>query len=220
MKATDADTLIGFLFDLDGVLIDSEEQYTRIWEEIDDCFPTGVESFAHVIKGTTLDNILSTYYPDAGTQLKVRDMLALKEGCMVYGYTSGAAELLQAISDRGERAVLVTSSNRDKMAILRRQLPEMESRFVEIITGDRVSHSKPHPEGYLMGAGITGAHPRNCVVFEDSMQGVKAGHAAGCYVVGVAGTYPADRLAEYSDTTVRSLAEIDLDKLINLLRSR
>lgn len=220
MKTIDADIAIGFLFDLDGVLIDSEEQYTRIWEEIEECFPTGVENFARVIKGTTLDNILSTYYPDSDTQKEVRKLLAEKEETMTYGYTPGAAELLQNLSDRGEKAVLVTSSNRDKMNILRRQIPEMENRFIAIVTGDKVTRSKPHPEGYLLGAGITGAHPRNCVVFEDSMQGVKAGQSAGCYVIGVAGTYPAERLAEYSDTIVDNLLQIDIDNLIKLLKAR
>lgn len=54
--------MTGFLFDLDGVVIDSETQYSQIWHHIDTCFPTGVDDFEHVIKGMTLDNILNTYF--------------------------------------------------------------------------------------------------------------------------------------------------------------
>ena len=66
---------IGFLFDLDGVIIDSEREYTRIWHAIDQKFPTGVENFEYVIKGRTLTEILDTFFPDRDTHPKVTDML-------------------------------------------------------------------------------------------------------------------------------------------------
>ena len=66
---------IGFLFDLDGVIIDSESEYTRIWHAIDQKFPTGVENFEYVIKGRTLTEILDTNIPHSDTQPKVTEML-------------------------------------------------------------------------------------------------------------------------------------------------
>lgn len=213
-------TRIGFLFDLDGVLIDSETQYTRIWQEIDNIHPTGVEDFAYRIKGTTLDNILSTYYPEPSTQKKIRLLLYDKEGAMHYGYTPGAEEFLEKLSARGHKVVLVTSSNEDKMNKLWKQHPEMKKRFISIVTGDKVTRSKPDPEGYLLGASLTGASPTNCVVFEDSLQGVKAGKAAGCYVVGVSGTVSRDRLAEYADIIIDTLNEVDLIKIEKILIER
>ena len=211
---------IGFLFDLDGVLIDSESQYTKIWSDIDRAFPTGVENFALKIKGTTLENILSTYFP--GDQLKkdVKKMLDEKEAEMVYEYTPGAQALLSALKENGQGAVIVTSSNDEKMSILWKQHPEMKTYFNSIVDGDQVSRSKPDPEGYLLGAERLGADAKRCVVFEDSMQGVKAGRAAGSYVVGVAGTNPAEKLAEYADIVVDSLEEISWEKLAEILRSR
>lgn len=212
-------TDIGFLFDLDGVLIDSESQYTGIWQEIEEEFPTGVENFALRIKGTTLPNILNSYFK-AEDHSRIRELLEIKEAAMVYAYLPGANELLEMLSEGGHRAVIVTSSMNDKMQILWNQHPEMRGYFIDIITGDRVSHSKPDPEGYLLGAKTLGASPSKCVVFEDSYQGVKAGHAAGCYVVGVKGTVEPDRLAEYSDIVVDSLEEIDLNQLVRLLKDR
>lgn len=53
----------GVLFDLDGVLIDSESIYTEFWEDVDKVFPTNVPDFAHIIKGSTLPKILGTYFP-------------------------------------------------------------------------------------------------------------------------------------------------------------
>lgn len=97
MKTTNKDN-IGFLFDLDGVIIDSESRYTEIWGEINGCFPTGVAQFEHKIKGTTLDNILSTYFDEADRDSVVA-MLNEKEQAMVYDYLPGAKELLETIKN-------------------------------------------------------------------------------------------------------------------------
>ena len=59
---------IGVLFDLDGVLVDTETSYTGFYESLDRIYPTGVEKFPYVIKGTTLDSILSKYFPDKEIQ--------------------------------------------------------------------------------------------------------------------------------------------------------
>lgn len=211
---------IGFLFDLDGVLIDSENQYTQIWSMIGDTFPTGVENFALKIKGTTLENILNTYYPDKDMQKLVKAMLDQKEAEMVYDYTPGAEELLKALKKQGEHSAIVTSSNDEKMSILWRQHPEMKGYFDKTVDGDQVTKSKPDPEGYLLGAQHLGVRPERCAVFEDSIQGVKAGRAAGSYVIGVAGTNPAEKLTEYCDIVVESLEEIDLKELEKILRAR
>ena len=74
---------IGFLFDLDGVLIDSESEYTRIWQKIDSHFPTGVDNFAIKIKGQTLPEILNTYFRQA-IHPQVTDMLNDMEQQMRY----------------------------------------------------------------------------------------------------------------------------------------
>lgn len=183
-------TNIGFLFDLDGVLIDSERKYTEIWNGIDHVFPTGIENFATKIKGTTLENILSSYFPSSLIQDKVKKMLYEEENRMLYEYKEGAEELLKELKCMHIPAVLVTSSNGAKLSRLWMQLEDLEGYFQAIIDGDMVSRSKPDPQGYLLGAQAAGCVPEKCVVFEDSLQGVKAGNAAGAYVIGVAGTLP------------------------------
>ncbi len=211
---------VGFLFDLDGVLIDSESIYTKIWSEINDLFPTGVENFAIKIKGTTLEAILGHYYPDPEVRAQVEEALYEREGKIVYQYTAGAKELLEGLKERDIPAVLVTSSNEIKMSHLWEHIPGMRDLFTAVITGDNVTKSKPDPEGYLLGAKLAGCAPNHCVVFEDSLQGVIAGRAAGAYVVGVAGTLPAEVIAPYSDVVVTTLEGFDIDKLVDILKTR
>lgn len=188
-----------YLFDLDGVIVDSETEYTRIWEQIGLAFPTGVEDFARKIKGTTIDNILSTYYPEPERASGVRQMLYDLEENMDFPVFDGARRLLDELKDREVPCALVTSSNEVKMRVLWSRNPWLRDYFHVVVTADMVSRSKPDPEGYLKGASLLGFRPGECTVVEDSLQGVKAGRSAGCRVIGVAGTLPADVLAPYSD---------------------
>ena len=208
------------LFDLDGVLIDSERKYTEIWAAIERHWPTGIENFAYKIKGTTLEDILDRYFPDPEVREKVVAELMRLEGMMVYEPLPGAIGFLEYLRKRHIPVAMVTSSNDKKMDHLWKDMPGFEKYFDTIITGDEVRHSKPDPEGYLCASDRLGANPKKCAVFEDSLQGVKAGRAAGAYVVGVAGTLKAEDIAPYCDIVVYSLSEIDPDKLIEILKNR
>lgn len=217
---TIANKKVGFLFDLDGVLIDSEKEYTSIWTEIDRQFPSGYENLALRIKGMTLTEIIDTYFPAPSQREGVPVLLHELEQKMSYEWLPGAKELLTWLKENEIPAALVTSSNQDKMNHLREELPEAESFFTYIVTGDQVKNSKPNPEGYLLGAKLIGCKPEHCVVFEDSLQGVKAGNASGAYVIGVAGTLPEEKIAPYSNIVVESLTEINPKSVIENLRNR
>lgn len=210
----------GFLFDLDGVLIDSEKEYSRIWARINSEFPSGKENLEVIIKGCTLDKILEDNYPNKEVQKKVVSRLYELESKMQYRWLPGAKELLSSLSSRGIPAVMVTSSNDDKMRHLDEELPEIRSYFSYIVTANQIRHSKPDPEGYLLGASEIGCLPEMCVVFEDSIQGVTAGFRAGSYVVGVAGTNPRHALEPWSDKVVDSLEEIDVDEIVASILSK
>lgn len=210
----------GFLFDLDGVLIDSETAYSEIWTRIEREYPTGIEDFARKIKGTTFEKILSDNYPDASTRAKVEARLYELEGQMSYKPLPGAIELLMTLNERGIPAVIVTSSNDKKMQHLWSDLPDFRQYFRKIVDGDMVTHSKPDPEGYLLGASLIDRKPEHCVVLEDSLQGVKAGHNSGAYVVGVAGTLPAETIAPYCDMVVDTLEGFDVEGLVEILENR
>lgn len=211
---------IGFLFDLDGVIIDSEDEYTHIWAQINREYPTGIENFEKVIKGCTLSKILEENYADFETRQAVAARLHELEDKMDYKFLPFAKEFLEELKRRDLPSVLVTSSDTKKMAHLWEILPEVKNYFNYIITGDMVSTSKPSPEGYLKAADKIQVNSRNCVVFEDSLQGVMAGKNADSFVVGVAGTLPAQSLAPYSHIIINNFQEINLDDLILNLKER
>lgn len=208
---------IAFLFDLDGVVIDTERVYTRIWDKINNTYPTGVDNFTARIKGTNLNSILSTYYPAADVRSKVEKMLYDEEKSMVYSYTRGAEDFIGNLLRHDIPTALVTSSNNVKMQNLYRSLPELSDYFNIIITGDMVAESKPSPEGYLLAAHKLGIMPSKCIVFEDSLQGVIAGRRAGAVVCGVRGTVAEDALLPYCDYIVDNIGQADMDEIIKRL---
>lgn len=211
---------IGFLFDLDGVLIDSEKEYSRIWQQINREFPTGIENLEVIIKGCTLTKILNDHYPEQDVQMKVTKRLHELENQMRYDYLPHAREFLIKLKDMGVPCALVTSSDDEKMRHLKEEIEEIFDFFQYIVTGDQVETSKPSPEGYILGAKKLNKDPKNCVVFEDSLQGVMAGKNAEAYVVGIAGTLPAEKLEPHSNIVINNFNELDLDNLIQELNNR
>lgn len=177
------------LFDLDGVLIDSEGLYTAFWDKTERLFPTGIPDFAHAIKGTNLESILLLFKPEERDEI-LRRILDFDHH-LEYPMFPGAEEFLQLLHRRGIPAALVTSSNPEKMEQLFKQYPHFKDYFGCIVNGSMVTKSKPDPEGYLLAAKILGKDIERCVVVEDSLQGIRAGRAAGAEVWALSTTLPA-----------------------------
>ncbi len=195
----------GALFDLDGVIVDSESLYTVFWTDMERRFPTGDPNYAFSIKGMTLTRILGNYSVE--DRPKVVEAIHDFEQSMVYPVMPGVFDTIAMLRSRGAATALVTSSDSVKMDYLFAQHPELRPLFDVIIDGSMVSRSKPDPQGYLMAAEALGVDPRGSLVFEDSIQGLQAGRAAGARVIGLATTFPAGRIAPLADVVLSSLAD-------------
>ncbi len=205
------------LFDLDGVVVDTEGQYTKFWQQVGRRdFPADAD-FAGSIKGRTLTDILSSYYPgDPDRQAVIKGELEDFERHMDFPYVPGVADVLSALEIAGVPTAVVTSSNREKMACLYARRPEIKSRFTAIYTAEDAGRSKPAPDCYLNAARRLGAEASHCIVFEDSLSGVKAGHASGACVVGLTTTNLAEALAPWCDLVVNDFTGITLADLERL----
>lgn len=210
---------VGVLFDLDGVIIDSERSYTQIWARINEMYPTGVPDFPRVIKGMTLADILSKYF-HAGLHQGVVNYCVDEERKLVFNYMPGARELLCALKGLGIPAALVTSSDAAKMEALHSKMPDLRQWFTAIVYGEMVSRGKPAPDPYLMGAKLIGVEPCRCAVVEDSLSGLRSGHDAGAYTVGMTDTLGRDAILGHADLLLDSLEELDIGSLLNLLKKR
>lgn len=209
---------VGVLFDLDGVLIDSEGLYTCFWQDIEKIYPTGVEDFAYVIKGNALFKILDTYFVGDEVKADIIERVHRFEHDIVYPIYEGVMEFLAELEQRGIPAAIVTSSDNEKMRSLFKQYPDFRTYFDAIITGSDVTQSKPHPEGYLKGAEAIGRKPENCYVFEDSLQGLDAGLASGATVIGLTTSNPADVVKEKAHGLIDSFVSYTVDRMLAVNR--
>ena len=203
----------GVLFDLDGVLLDSEGLYSIFWAQMDKERPTGIDNFASFIKGFHLDRILGYFDSDETRQHVLEQLLAFEKE-MRYEFFPGALEFVRQLRAMNIPMAIVTSSDRKKMQSLYQQHPEFPTLFDQIITGDMVVKAKPDPYCYLMGAELIGVDIKDCIVIEDSRNGLLAGRASGAKVIGIATTLSADDVSPLSDLTVNTIADLSIDMML------
>lgn len=204
---------IAALFDLDGVLIDSESIYTVFWNRMNELFPTGIDNFPYVIKGTTLPQILDRYFPDPEVQAELRVYLKKQEAEMVYRIFPGVERFLKALKEKDIPTAIVTSSNDAKMKVLFDSLPGFRDYFDVVVTDTDVTRSKPDPQGYMLAAERLGVPSEHCVVFEDSRAGLEAGRRAGGKVVAVATTLTHEDIAGCGDIVIDSFEELTPERV-------
>lgn len=207
----------GVLFDLDGVLLDTEGIYTDFWQTIDDKYPTGVPGFAHIIKGSNLTTILDTYYPDKELQKIIISILDGFEKEMKYRPFTDAIKFVDELKSSSIPTCIVTSSSMLKMNNAFEQLPGFREKFDGLVTGDMVKHCKPNPEGYLLGAQQIGLKPENCYVFEDSLQGIQAGLNAGCKVIALTTTVAREQIEKLkANKIINNFAGFSVQEMLSL----
>lgn len=207
----------GALFDLDGVLIDSESTYTRFWQEIERIYPTGIENYAIAIKGTTLPEIMK-HYDDESVKSDILRRIHDFQESMTYELYPGVVGFLTELRDRGIRSAIVTSSDNRKMQLLFEQLPQLKELVDVVVDASMVTRSKPDPEGYLKAAEAIGCNPDDCFVFEDSIQGLKAGNASGATVIALATTYPQEQLKGKAAKIIGGFEDFNVDDMLAVSR--
>ena len=192
------------LFDLDGVLVDSQAVVARTWQEwaVEKDLDAG--RILEVAHGRRPAEVVRLFAPHLDADAEARELERMEtndlEGVLEI---EGARELLSSLPADGW--TVVTSGTRvlasGRMEHVGLPLPE---RFV---SADDVENGKPHPEAYLKGAEILGVSPEACVVVEDAPSGVSSAKSAGMRVIAVATTYREDDLHE-ADAVVASLTGI------------
>lgn len=192
------------LFDLDGVVFDTEPQYTEFWGRQCREFHPEEPGLEYRIKGQTLVQIFDRHFSGGLESCRsvVVERLNEFERNMQFDYVQGFEIFVASLKKRGVKTAVVTSSNKGKMNTVYERHPEFRQMFDEILTSEDFEHSKPHPDCYQKAAARFGAKAEHCVVFEDSFNGLKSGRAAGMYVVGLATTNAAEDIAPYCDEVI------------------
>ncbi len=207
------------LFDLDGVVFDTEGQYSIFWGMIGKEYHPEIENFEKIIKGQTLVQIYDKHFAHvADEQPKITARLDEYEKSMAYNYIAGVENFIRELKRNGVKTAVVTSSNQAKMQQVYAQHPEFKEYFDEILTAEHFERSKPDPDCYLKGAQVFSLPIENCVVFEDSFNGLRSGRAAKMKVVGLATTNSPESIQEFSDRVIDDFSQFHYEDFLQILQ--
>ena len=182
---------IAALFDFDGVIMDTETQYTVFWDEQGRKY-LNEEDFGRRIKGQTLLQIYEKHFADKPeAQLEISAELNVYEKKMSYEYIPGVEAF---IADLRRNGAMVD----------------------RILTGEMFARSKPAPDCFLLGMEIFEATPENSYVFEDSFHGLQAGMTSGATVIGLATTNSREAITGKAHYIIDDFTSMTYEKMLSL----
>lgn len=218
---------------MDGTLYDSMPNHVRAWMKVmQDINVRAREEEFYLNEGSTggwfIDKMIRREFGRPATEQEKKDYYALKAKYFTeqppVEVMPGAKAIVTRLLDMGITTVLVTGSGQN--SLLSRLEEDFPGAFPpeRRVTSASVTHGKPHPEPYLTGATLAGAHPSEAIAIDNAPLGVKSGHAAGIYTVGVVtGPIPTETLhAEGADVVFNSLEELSaqLPQLIETIENQ
>lgn len=211
------------IFDMDGVIVDSEPGYytalLRLLDEFDEYVD---EEYNARYFGTTMEKLFTDTieYLNLDTTVDYcnqRFFEIYEEVIQEDGFTpiKGAIELIRELHEAGIPLAVASSSPMDHIVRITENLG-VSDYFHTLVTGEDCENSKPDPEIFLTAAEKLGVDPKNCAVVEDSVNGVLAGSRAGMKVLGFSNPEYGKPAHEPAQKVVHSLEEADLGTLQSL----
>ena len=188
------------LFDFDGVVMDTETQYSVFWHKAGVDY-LGMDDLESRIKGQTMTYIYDTFF--AGKTKEQQEI-------------PGVLDFIADLRRNRVKMAVVTSSNDRKMAAVYRARPEVRTMFDRILTAEMFSRSKPAPDCFLLGMEVFGTTPGTTYVFEDSFNGLKAGMASEATVIGLATTNSREAIAPLCHCVLDDFTGFTYDKMLQV----
>jgi HAD superfamily hydrolase (TIGR01509 family) len=204
----------GVLFDMDGVLVDSErficEAAIMMFSELGlKVTPDDFNPFVGMGENRYLGGVAESYRVKVNIEVVKARTYEIYEK-IVRGKLSplpGSHEFIDKCRKRGFKLALATSADWVKMEINLREIGLSDDTFQTIITGLDVINKKPFPDIYIKAAANIGLEPEECLVVEDAVSGVKAGKSAGCRCLAITSSFDASMLHE-ADWICESLLKV------------
>lgn len=204
------------IFDMDGVIFDTERVYLEEWIEIFKEYGYIMEKDLYIsVMGRGRKKVKEIFKDYFGEDLPIEEMYIKKDKMLKAAIDNnevplkkGAIEILDYLNSKKIKVALATSAKRER---LEKQLNafNIRNKFQGIVSGDDIENSKPNPDIFLKAAKILDVNSENCVVIEDSPAGIKAGYNAKMMALHVKDLKEADdEIKELSYAQFNNLEEI------------
>ena len=208
---------IAALFDFDGVVMDTETQYTMFWDEIGARYLPQIPNFGLRIKGQTLIQIFRHYFEGMENEQRViEEQLKYLEQNMAYEYIPGVVDFMHDLRRNNVKSAIVTSSNEQKMVNVYNAHPELKGLVDRILTSEMFPRSKPAPDCFLLGMKIFGVEPNHTYVFEDSFHGLEAGNVSGAKVIGLATTNSREAIHDKALLVIDDFTQMSFERMLQV----
>jgi beta-phosphoglucomutase len=208
------------IFDMDGVVVDSEPIHERSLRVVADRLGRSMTlAEAKSFKGSTEPAAAVLMRDFTGTNVGLEEIMRMRLAIVreLFGQVElvdGALDFIIRCKEFGWTLALATSAVKEIQELVFATFG-IARYFAVVVTGNDVVQGKPHPEPYLKTAAELSLDPGACLVIEDSKFGIISGKAAGCQVTGITTSFAADQLKEAgADLVVETFPEL-AEKLIN-----
>lgn len=207
--------LKGFIFDMDGVVVDNYPYHFQAWMEFASKynFPLDAKVYRDKFNGKTNADLFQMIFGDHLTQEQINGYAQEKESNYQKLYEkeikplAGLVEFLDFLKAQNLKIALGTSAPTQNVDFTLDKL-SLRHYFDVIIDGPQVTKGKPDPEVYLKCASGLGLDPKECVVFEDSLAGLESGKRAGCDIVAVATSHEAHELENQTSIIIHDFTQV------------
>jgi beta-phosphoglucomutase family hydrolase len=211
------------IFDMDGTLIDNTPYHFKSWQALFKAHGKGELSkhtYETEISGVPVINSIRRIFGDAYDEAGLKKLFAEKEEFYRKEYApyvaavNGLENFLTELKDAGVKIAMATSATVDDINFILDNVP-IRDDFNVIVNSTMVTKPKPHPQIFLKAAEKLNMPPEKCVVFEDSLAGIKAANAAGMKVVGITTNHTASELHPV-DLVINDYSELSVKKMRGL----
>lgn len=204
------------IFDMDGLMIDSErvtfEGYQEILKKMN---LTMTEEFYITLLGKPVKGIYQRFYDVYGQDFPIESVIKDVHQYMAERFKNegvplkkGLLSFLTYLKDHDYKTIVATSSNRDRVDDILRSA-DIEKYFDDSICGDEVTKGKPNPEVFLKSCQKLGVKPDEAIVIEDSEAGIQASAAADIKVICIPDMkYPEEEFAKKTYKIFKDLDEV------------
>ena len=204
------------LFDMDGVIFDTEREYLKEWNKIFEKYGYEMKKEIYVsVMGRGRKKVKEIFKENFGNDLPIEKMYIEKDKMLKEAIENnevplkqGALELLEFLKKNEYKTALATSAKKDRVKSQVNHA-KINNLFDAIVCADDIVNSKPNPEIFLKAAEKVNVKPENCIVIEDSEAGIRAAFNAGMIAFHVKDLKEADEnIMKYCDKNFENLIEI------------
>jgi beta-phosphoglucomutase family hydrolase len=213
------------IFDMDGTLIDNTPYHFKSWQALFKKYAKGElskQTYYTEISGVPIMDTLKRLFGNDHDEQGIKELLKEKEEFYRKEYApylvaiNGLGKFLSELKGAGVKIAMATSATVEDVDFILNKIP-IRNDFDEIVNSTMVNRPKPNPDIFLKAAEMLNMPPERCVVFEDSLAGIKAGNSAGMKVVGITTGHPAHDL-QPADLVISDYAALTPQKLAGLFK--